>query len=129
MARTKLNPAQSTGFSVQHQAITTNTTQTIKMQTGWGFLLTPGGTGILSGTVTFPTAFTTLLGVVVTNIGYKVSSDPATILDFQTGGGSEVTTARALALSGFTVATNTSGGGNFGSGERHGYSWIAWGIY
>lgn len=129
MARTKLNPAQSNGITVQHQAVTTNSSQSIKMQTGWGFITTPGGTGVITGSITFPTAFTTLLGVVITDIGYKASADPSSILDFQTGGGSEVITAKSLATTGFTAVINTSGGGNFGASERHGYSWIAWGIY
>ena len=98
-------------------------TGTLKVQYGYGQIL-GSGTANMSETVTFPTAFTTVLGVTVSWIGYKISA-ATTVTDFTTKVGIGVIEAIPITNSGFTMqATST---GIFGA-AYHGYAWTAWGV-
>lgn len=112
---------------IRYQASTTNSNQNgVWFQGGWCFIA-GDGTTTASKTVTFPTAFTTILGVVTSPLGYKDSSDPTAITDFLDYGilssmGLQVSTtnfvARFITVEGSTVAAS----------RRIGISWLAWGI-
>jgi hypothetical protein len=113
---------------VSAQAQATNTIEdNVLMQTGWGFMTTPGGTGSVSRTVTFPVAYTKLLGLVCTQLGQKVTTDPAVIPDLTTNFGVAMAGAVTPSLTGF-IATITLPTGSYGINERWAYSWIALGV-
>ena len=62
---------------MRYQSITTNSTsENILIQRGFSFIQGDGANRSLQKTITFPTAFTTIPTVVLTNIGYKSASDP-----------------------------------------------------
>ena len=116
-------------FKGRYQANTTNSDQSgITPQFGWGFIL-GDNTNIIEETLTFPTAFSTILSVHVSLLGVKSGSDPANIgeltIELDASGfmiaGSDITTSGCLVTMSRTAST-------FGSTARWGYSWVAYGI-
>lgn len=107
-----------------------NTTQNgVFEQRGWGQAL-GNSTGTISEAVTFPTAFTTVLGVIVTPLGAKVSPAASDItgLDIALTGAIGYTySANPVSTTGFTANLNRDSG-TFGNTVYYGYSWIAWGV-
>lgn len=110
---------------IRYQSNTTNSNQNgVWIQSGWGFFVGDGDTSATEA-VTFPTAFTTILSVVASGIGYKDSSDPSGIGDFADYG--LYANVNSISTSGFTVSLNIPSG-SIGATRRVGYSWIAIGI-
>lgn len=110
---------------IRYQSNTTNSNQNgVWIQSGWGFMV-GDGTIVTAEDVTFPTGFTTLLGLVVSCIGYKDSSDPTGMENFSQF--SAMASVHAAASGSFTV-TITASSGTIAASRRVGYSWIALGI-
>lgn len=83
---------------------------------GWGFVLVPGAVAAASATVSFGVTFATPPIVIVTTLGYKTGSDPATIADnmgtageIVRGGQATTTTSTGIYVQNAT-ATNMSSG-------------------
>jgi len=115
--------------TTRHQADTTNTYKgLVVVEHGWGFVTGAGTDRKATKTVTLPTAFTTILSVNLTPLGFKDSSDPTVITDFGDGyydlsaGVSNITTSNFIA---FVVNTQ---GTNLDNGRRFGFSWEVKGI-
>jgi hypothetical protein len=116
-------------------SIASATGTAIIVQAGWG-QMTGAGANTMNETVTFPAAFTTILGVVCTPIGAKAVSNAATITELVSAAGGPQdwgTLAYSFSTTGFSVEMNRhvqSGGANtnFTSGTRYAYSWFAWGL-
>lgn len=119
--------SMSTSTQTDNSNTIANTAQSaLKVYYGWGQILGSGTAG-MSELVTFPAAFSTVLGVEVCWIGFKSGGTAATsITNFNTKIGAGVNIEPVpITNSGFTMqATST---GIFGA-AYHGYSWIAWGI-
>lgn len=114
-----------TGIRYQSNTVDSNQ-NAVWSQAGYGFFVGSGGAAA-SETVTFPTAFTTVLAVVLSPIGYKDGSDPSSITDFTLwtiiyGAAITPTTSNFLAVVG------TVDGTTIAASRRVGYSWIAYGI-
>lgn len=111
-------------------SIASATTSGIRFQTGWGQLIGTGAT-TLNDTVTFPTAFSAILGAVVTHAGAKTTGSSATaITDASLGGygGGQGLGIEAVALSTTTMLVSlTRANGTFSAANWHAYTWIAWG--
>ena len=111
---------------------TPGTKEDIIIQTGWGQINGDGVNRTLTEAVTFPTAYTVPLGVVVTFIGTKASSDAADVTELTGTSGGNKSDADSIATTGFNarisrVSNDGADPGVFASGTRIGYSWIAWG--
>lgn len=117
-----------TPLGIRQQSNTTNSVVSVKEQRGWGFINTPGGSNYVSETVTFPVAFTTLHGLVVSSLGQLNGSDPGSIPALTSDFNQAVAGSSIPTLTTFKVGIATNGGGNFGANERWAYSWIAWGV-
>jgi hypothetical protein len=113
-----------------YQQDTTNSTkEDVLFQTGWGFISTGGG-GVsqITETVTFPVAFTTLLGIETTTVGLLAGSDPASIIALTaTTGGDIISSIYQPTATNFISSLKVAGGTNFAASQRWGYSWLAWG--
>lgn len=129
----QINNSSAPGVKVQlnvqtdNSNVIANTTQAgLIVQYGWGQIFGPGTT-TMTDTVTFQTAFTTVLGASVSWLGYKSGGAAATdVTGFNTGiSNAGVIQPLNLTTSGFTFTAISSSA--FG-GAYHGYSWIAWGI-
>ena len=103
-----------------------NTTQAgVITQYGWGQIV-GNDTAEITNTVTFPTAFTTILGFVVTQLGGKVGAAAnLTGLDVAAGAGA---IARVGVLTNSTAPVTLNRTGAYGATAYYGFSWIAWGI-
>lgn len=129
----QINNAVAPGVKIQVRTQTDNsnsianaTTAGVYIQYGWGQVLGTGAS-TLTDSVTLPTAFTTILGVIINWIGFKTGGAVATdITGFNTaiGAGNIIQTIN-ISTSGFTMSAVSTG--TFGA-AYHGYSWIAWGI-
>lgn len=110
---------------------TTTTYSNIVMQTGFEYLQTgAGGQTNLSGTVTFPTAYTTLLGVIPNVTGAKNSATPPTGITDNTASfsaGDVLGSADSVTNSTFLLHIRLISG-TFGANQSWNASWIAWGI-
>jgi len=109
-------------------SIASATSENILLQLGWGQIIGVAATS-MQETVTFPTAFGTILGVVVSLTAAKSTPAASAItgLDTEEGGGAGWSvSASDITTSNFnlTYARNT---GNFSASIYYGYSWIAWG--
>lgn len=107
-------------------SISSATTSGLIVQYGWGqFQGSVAAT--ITDTVTFPTAFTTPMGVITNWLGAN-----ATAVADITGFTAEATVLAAavqtynISTTGFTIKMNRISG-NFGT-SFYGYSWIAWGV-
>lgn len=101
----------------------------LKVQYGWGQINGTGATTVAE-TVTFPEAFTTVLGVSLTCLGAKVGSDATSITDLTASWGVAATLANAnsITTSGFSAMLAKNDSTAIAVGTRAGYSWVAWGI-
>lgn len=110
---------------IRYQSNTTNSNQNgVWIQSGWGFFVGDGDTSATES-ITFPTAFTTILSVVASGIGYKDSSDPSGIGDF--GDYGVYANVNSISTTGCNISLNIPAG-SIGATRRVGYSWIAIGI-
>lgn len=132
----QINNATAPGVKLQVRTQTDNS-NTIANATTAGFFVQYGtgqvlgnSAATLTDTVTFPTAFTTVLGVVVTPLGANsgVAAD-ITSFSINYSGGTTAIAANAYGIS-TTVFTPTftRNAGTFANTLYWGYSWIAWGI-
>jgi len=117
-------------FAATRQDITTNTyqNQTV-MQHGW-FFITGDGSGVNSGTITFPQAFSGTPVVLVTGLGGKSGSDPTTIADMTTTGTSYdayVPQINTIGTASFKYTIDLVNGASFTSTLRRGFAWVAYG--
>ena len=111
-------------YLLKRQDNTSNSTPTyLKIQTGWGFILGSGSSGVMTKAVTFPTSFTNAPVIYMTYLNTKSGSDPASITEFTSGAEDVTVSSTSISTSGFTARmykpsafTNTS---------RFGYSWVA----
>lgn len=115
-------------YRILTQAIAANTTQTgAIIQSGFNFV-DANATPTTTKAITFPAAFTTLIGLEMGVIGVRTSSDPVAITDFNVAiGGEQVTVSSgAMSNTGFTAQlTKTT---NFSAGTRYGFWWRATGV-
>lgn len=107
--------------------IASATTAGLIVQYGWG-QINGNGTANITDTVTFPTAFTTLLGVMVSTGGNSIGT--AANISGLTGA-----IPSTFSDTGWYNATNTGftaqqirSTGTFVAGNYYGYSWVAWGV-
>jgi hypothetical protein len=109
-----------------NNAISNVNSTALKIQYGWGQMLGPG-TSTMSELVTFPVAFTTILGISVSWIGFKSGGTVATdITQFGSAiGGGNLIQSQSPTVAGFTMSATSTG--TFGA-AYHGYSWLAWGL-
>lgn len=95
---------------------------------GWGQIK---GSGAISttDTVTLPTAYTTILGVQVTMLGYKASATAATDITDLTGTFNISLNANPydITTSNFKVEMARASG-TMSTNVWFAYSWMAWGI-
>jgi hypothetical protein len=94
-----------------------------RIQTGWGWVLGTAATAV-SETLTFPTAFSSSPIVIATNLGYKVGSDPSSIIDFSVDSGENVV-ARPSSGSAASIMFVNKDSTVIATNKRCGYSWIA----
>lgn len=117
--------------ATRYQSGTTNSYQNnVVIQHGWGYIEGAGATpSILVKAVTFPDAFSTLLSLTCTGIGFKNSSGaPTAIADFVTNPGIELVGSGLIpSVTGFTAQVNAVGGA-INADRWVGFSWIAIGI-
>lgn len=113
-----------------NNSISSSTNQKVKFQQGWNQAV-GNNTSAFTIAVTFPAAFTTILGVMTTLNAVKATTAATSITDLNANyhTTSEVfgISAGAVTTSGFTanLARTT---GNFSSTTYYGFSWLAWGI-
>lgn len=122
-------PAQLINLS--YQASTTNSTKAgVYVQHGWGFWTGTGAANNITKAVTFPLAYTTILGVIISSPGGKSAADPTAIGDFVTANGNEADILQALSqtTSGFTASITAQNATNLANGFRYGFVWVAFGI-
>ena len=110
------------------QQVTTNSTQTgLTIQYGFSFIQDDGTQASVKA-ITFPTPFTTIYGVFLTQHGTK-ASNPTDITDLTTNSISDsVSTAvgtGAVTVNGFNAYIRVS---TAASGTRNGFSWMAIGV-
>lgn len=102
----------------------------VKMQMGWGQIL-GNNTNTISETVTFPEAFTTILGIVVSTTPANDSGTPASSFTALTADIASTNGYHARfntpSTTGFTALVGRTTG-TFVNSIYYGYSWIAWGI-
>lgn len=131
----QINNSSAPGVKLQLSTQTDNsdsissaTTSGVFVQYGWG-QVAGNGTATLSNSVTFPTAFTTVLGVTLTGLAAKASPAATDITGLTAGfsGVAQGTTAESITNTGFTAVLNRSTG-TYSSGAFYGYSWTAWGV-
>lgn len=110
---------------------TTSSTNVI-LRAGWGQVV-GAGTDTITDAVTFPTAFTTVLGVVVTLNTSKATTAMSSITDnststaFSGSSTSYIVSADKISNTGFNAVLHRDSG-TFGATVYYGYSWLAWGI-
>ena len=96
-------------------------------QSGWD-QAQGDNTAQLDFTITFPEAFTTVLGVIAAPLGTKSSSAAANIGEFTAGSLSGTTCISSnITTTGFDIDMNRESG-NFSSATYYACSWIAWGV-
>lgn len=134
----QINNSTAPGVKLQLRTQTDNsntiasaTTAGVFVQYGWGQIIGNDTTSVTE-TITFPTAYTTVLGVMVSAGGASGSApSPATSITDST---TEYGTTGALSIqwtdastTGFRVTLGRTGA-NFSSASYYAYSWIAWGV-
>lgn len=111
-------------------SVASTTGTAIKIEAGWSQVI-GNGTATTSQSITFPTAFSTLLGVMAVPFGVTgADSTPATsITDFESSftANAASVSASSASTTGFT-ATLTVSSGSLNNTRYYGYSWIAWGL-
>lgn len=117
----------ASGFMVhklwRHKIITSASTQSnVMVQSGWD-RVQGTSTSTIDKAITFPTAFDTILSVVVNGNGFK-ASDPVTI-DGSTGSSAETNNAGAISVTGFTATvSHRDAASNLGT-SWYAFSWLA----
>lgn len=135
IAQINNSSAPGVKFQVRTQTDNSNsiasaTTAGVYMQYGWGQKVGDNVSTIIQDSVTFPTAFTTVLGVIVVPgaVSTGAASDITGLTTTWGSAGTQPTyTWTSVTTSGFTVNMSRSSGA-FGSSAYYGYSWIAWGV-
>jgi len=114
---------------IHSQSVSLNTVNqpNVIIQCGWGFIIGDGVNYSFDQVITFPVAFTTLLGITATIIGYRSGANPTTINDFSVTGVFSAS-AEASSVSQSHMHIINVEGAVLGSTVRIGYSWIAIGI-
>ena len=114
-----------------NNTIASNTSgKNVTIQAGWA-ANTGSAASSMSIPVTFPTAFTTILGVVTQLNAVKATTAPSTIKDLNANYNTTAETfsvsAGTISETGFTanLARNSA---TFSAGTYYGFSWLAWGI-
>jgi hypothetical protein len=114
-----------------NNSITSVTNGDIKIQAGWGQKVGDNVTGNIADTVTFPTAYTTLLGISISFMSTKATTAMSNVTDQASAGYGGTTGFTAStgspATTGFIAVLNRHTGA-FSSTTYYAYSWIAWGI-
>lgn len=126
---TPASPPSQVFTQVKNQAIAVNTTYTsgLTIQSGWGYV-TGTGSPVLLGSVTYPTAYTTLLmPPVLTLLGGKNGGGvPTAIADFTTDWGvTQAIIAVSPSTTGFAVYNYIA---TLAAGQYNGFSWMTIGI-
>lgn len=106
-------------------SIASATTDNFFVQFGWG-QREGDGTASISSTVTFPTAFTSILGVAVSHGAAKATSAAADITGLVSAAGAGAA-ATWDDLTTTSVVVNLTRTANYAAGNFYGFSWIAWG--
>lgn len=124
-------PAGTTPSSlvINYQSITTNTTPTSKIQSGWSFVTGDGTNTQYTITITYPVAFSTIRYVTANLIAYKDGSDPTSITDI-TGGlglGPYQTFANSPSTTQMTVYAGRGDATPVTNGRRLLFNWLATG--
>jgi len=112
-----------------NNSIANVTDASIKLQMGWGQVL-GDLTSALETTVTFPEAYTTLLGASVCLLPVKATTSASSITDLTQDYSTVVANAivaAPISTSGFNVLLQRASG-TFSNATYYGYSWIAWGL-
>lgn len=116
-------------YQTHNSGTLANAVGRLNIQMGWLQVL-GNGTNFVSGTVTFPVAYTTILGVIPNVLSYKSTGGAATdITGFDTDIGAVgwSTGAKTITTSNFLIYTERQTG-TFGAGNYIAFSWIAWGL-
>lgn len=128
-----VTPAKSALFDYQtdnSNSIASVNNADIKVQVGWGQILGTNA-GTLTGAVTFPEAYTTVLGVAVSFVGTKNTTAASSVTDtngsFAAGTTMFTADSYPITTTGFTANLARSTG-SFGNTTYYCFSWIAWGI-
>jgi len=130
----QINNSSAPGVKLQRRtqtddsnSIANATTAGVITQMGWGQVQGSGSINT-TDTVTFPTAFTTVLGVQISILGYKTPS-AATSITAMTGNFGAIYSAAAhdISTTQFT-AEIIRGSSTMSASVYFGYSWIAWGV-
>lgn len=128
--RLRIN-ASGIKVSENYQSITSNSVQAkVVEQSGWSFVTFTGSEYAATKAITFPVAFTSILGVIVTYIGAKSGSDPTAITEGTLGTGSTgmcSAGAYSLLTTGFTAFSGRTSEIAPASGTRQLFAWRAWG--
>lgn len=98
------------------------------LQCGWGFVTGDGTAVDYNKSITYPTAFRTILCVYGNLLGYKDGSNPTGIADCSTTASYNTAEAQAPTTSGFTMHVGRSDGTPVPNGRRMLFSWFAIGI-
>lgn len=101
-------------------------------QGGWGYF-TGNGAINLEGSISFAQSFGTLLGIVITAIGYKAGTTPPTSItqfDNNMGNMSAIYSAgyKSAGTTGFNPNIRCETGATFSTANCYGYSWLAFGV-
>ena len=114
-------------MAVMRQDITTDTHSNNQViLTGWGFATGDGSNTGLSKQITFGVTFSAAPVVIVSNLGTKAGSDPASIGELVTPSGNyHAFYAYNIVTTGFLSRIDQEVGAPIGSGVRVGFSWIA----
>lgn len=109
-------------------SISSAQTSGVRMQFGWGQVV-GNGASTITDSVIFPTAFTTVYGVVATLMGNSsgAASDATGLNQSYTSTTAFIANAYAPTTTGFSVGLSRSSG-VFNTSTYYGYSWIAWGV-
>lgn len=114
-------------YRLPFQNITTNTTYTnAVVQSGFSFVNGTGANSV-SKTITFPTGFTTILGLIVGSMGTLNGSDPTSVTSItgEISGSVFVATATDVTLTTCNITVTADTGITIASGLRVGFSWMA----
>lgn len=109
-----------------------DTTNTYKPRTfvisGWGFITASGAIDV-EETVTMGITFTASPIVMATSIGYKTTSDPTAISDFNNNMSNAAkiwsASVKGISTTQFVINLRAETGTTLTSGDRIGYSWVA----
>lgn len=130
MAKQQLNSRQSKGTTINQQSIGSNSVVGVQFQAGFDYMNSVAGQSAMSKTITFPTPFTQILGVVCYPFGTAgANASVANMQDFTTTyQNANLDTGASANLTQATFRIQLRSGVFGGTNERWGFSWLAWGI-